>query len=37
MNSSLIYIITNTKLIKLELTINDPKVLCYCEDNEDCP
>ncbi|CAD8150929.1 unnamed protein product [Paramecium pentaurelia] len=36
-NSSLIYMITNTKLIKLELTISPPKILCYCDDNEDCP
>ncbi|CAK91476.1 unnamed protein product (macronuclear) [Paramecium tetraurelia] len=36
-NSSLIYIITNTKLIKLQLSRTHPKILCFCDDNEDCP
>ncbi|CAK62283.1 unnamed protein product (macronuclear) [Paramecium tetraurelia] len=36
-NSSLVYMITNTKLIKVELRISPLRVLCYCDDNDACP
>ncbi|CAD8045216.1 unnamed protein product [Paramecium primaurelia] len=36
-NSSLIYMITNTKLIKLQLSRTHPKILCFCDDTEVCP
>ncbi|CAD8065212.1 unnamed protein product [Paramecium sonneborni] len=36
-NSSLIYVITNTKLIRLSLNYSHPKIICFCDDNEACP